>query len=40
MTETDAGEAWGCRLELYKTDPSAEPDMSRWETELAFRIAG
>jgi hypothetical protein len=29
MTETDAGEAWGCRLEFYKTDPAAEPDMSR-----------
>ncbi len=39
MTETDAGEVWGCRLELYKTDPAAEPDMSRWQTELAFRLA-
>jgi effector-binding domain-containing protein len=39
IAETDAGEAWGCRLEFYKTDPAAEPDMSRWETELAFRLA-
>ena len=30
---------WGCRLEIYKTDPREEPDMSKWETELAFRLA-
>jgi effector-binding domain-containing protein len=36
---TDRGERWGCRLELYKTDPAVEPDMNRWETELAFRLA-
>jgi hypothetical protein len=24
---------------FYKTDPTAEPDMSKWETELAFRLA-
>jgi hypothetical protein len=28
-----------CRLELYKTDPAVEPDMNKWETELAFRLA-
>jgi effector-binding domain-containing protein len=39
MTETEDGQAWGCRLEIYKTDPSAEPDMSKWATELAFRLA-
>jgi effector-binding domain-containing protein len=39
MTQTSAGEAWGCRLEFYKSDPATEPDMSRWETELAFRLA-
>jgi effector-binding domain-containing protein len=33
------GEHWACRMETYRTDPSAEPDPSRWETELAFRIA-
>lgn len=27
----------GARLEIYKTDG---PDMSKWETELAFRLAG
>lgn len=35
---TSDGEAWGCRLELMLTDPRLEPDMSRWETQLAFRI--
>jgi effector-binding domain-containing protein len=38
--ETESGHEWGCRLELYKTDPSEEPDSSKWETELAFRLAG
>jgi effector-binding domain-containing protein len=36
---TDRGERWGCRLELYKTDPAVEPDMHKWEMELAFRLA-
>ncbi|MEZ0075157.1 GyrI-like domain-containing protein [Planotetraspora sp. GP83] len=39
VTETRDGEKWGCRLELYKTDPRVEPDMNNWETELAFRLA-
>jgi len=38
-TETDRGERWGCRLEVFRTDPREEPDPSRWETELAFRLA-
>ncbi len=33
------GERWGCRLECYPTDPAVEPDMNRWTTELAFRLA-
>ena len=33
------GEQWGCRLENYLTDPGQEPDMSKWETQLAFRLA-
>lgn len=40
MAETGAGQRWGCRLETYKTDPILEPDPSRWEVELAFRLAG
>ncbi|WP_345752620.1 GyrI-like domain-containing protein [Microbacterium rhizophilus] len=35
----DDGEHWGARLELYLTDPDDEPDMTKWRTELAFRIA-
>jgi len=40
MSETDHGQRWGCRLEVYNTDPAEEPDMRKWETELAFRLAG
>jgi hypothetical protein len=36
--QTRAGEAWGSRTVLYLTDPEAEPDPSRWETLLAFRV--
>jgi len=39
MTETPEGQRWGCRLEVYKTDPAEQPDMSKWETELLFRLA-
>lgn len=35
----DGDERWGCRLEFYLTDPAKEPDMNKWETELAFRLA-
>ncbi len=34
------GERWGGRVEYYLTDPREEPDMSKWVTELAFRLAG
>lgn len=33
------GERWGGRLEIYLTDPAQEPDMSKWVTQLAFRLA-
>ena len=39
VSETDQGEKWGCRLESYLTDPREQPDMSKWQTELAFRLA-
>jgi hypothetical protein len=39
MWPADGGERWGCRLEIFLTDPSQEPDMSKWETQLAFRLA-
>ncbi|MGI5130372.1 GyrI-like domain-containing protein [Pseudonocardia sp. CA-107938] len=37
---TPEGEVWGCRLETYLTDPREVPDLHRWQTELAFRLAG
>ena len=33
------GDRWGARLEIYLTDPAQEPDMSKWVTQLAFRLA-
>jgi effector-binding domain-containing protein len=33
------GERWGGRVEYYLTDPREEPDMSKWVTQLAFRLA-
>lgn len=39
-TKTTAGEAFACRLEIYLTDPRTEPNPERWQTELAFKLAG
>ena len=39
MTQTSQGERWGCRLETYLTNPDEEPDMNKWVTQLAFRLA-
>lgn len=33
------GEGWKARLENYWTDPQAEPDPQKYETELAFKTA-
>jgi effector-binding domain-containing protein len=40
VTQTPAGERWAARLEIYETDPATEPDMTRWTTQLAFRLLG
>ncbi len=40
VTETADGQRWGCRLEVLRTDPNVEPDMDKWETQLAFRSSG
>jgi DNA gyrase inhibitor GyrI len=37
--DSNRGEKWGCRLEVYRTDPAEEPDMSKWEVELCFRLS-
>jgi effector-binding domain-containing protein len=39
MSESSAGQRWGCRLEVFKTNPAEQPDPSKWETELLFRLA-
>ena len=40
MSPSENGDRWGARLEFYLTDPAEEPDMSKWQTKLAFRLAG
>jgi len=40
MTNTRDGERWAARLEIYETDPADEPDMTKWTTQLAFRLSG
>jgi effector-binding domain-containing protein len=40
MTKTPDGERWAARLEIYETGPADEPDMTKWVTQLAFRLAG
>jgi effector-binding domain-containing protein len=39
VTDTPEGQRWGCRLEVYETDPAEQPDPSKWETQLLFRLA-
>ena len=31
---------FACRLEIYETDPSVEPDPEKWRTTLAFKVKG
>ncbi|MEV4828221.1 GyrI-like domain-containing protein [Micromonospora sp. NPDC049257] len=39
VSDTGAGEHWGCRLEIYHLGPDDDPDRSTWKTQLAFRLA-
>jgi hypothetical protein len=39
MTNLPRGQRWVCRLELLQTDPSVEPDMHKWQTQLMFKLA-
>ncbi|GAB3889401.1 GyrI-like domain-containing protein [Kibdelosporangium lantanae] len=39
MVDMPSGERWGCRLEVLLTDPDVQPDLSRWQTRLQFRLA-
>jgi effector-binding domain-containing protein len=36
---TPQGDGWGARYESFLTDPADEPDMAKWETEVAIRLA-
>ncbi|MGH3216202.1 MAG: GyrI-like domain-containing protein [Trebonia sp.] len=40
MRDTPEGSAWGSRFEQYITDPSAEPDPGKWETDVAYLTRG
>jgi effector-binding domain-containing protein len=40
VRQTPKGERWAARLEIYETDPAVEPDMTKWTTQLAFRLSG
>ena len=40
MKDTPEGSAWASRFEQYITDPSAEPDPARWETDVAYLTRG
>jgi effector-binding domain-containing protein len=39
-SETDDGERWACRLEVYRTNPAEQHDLNAWETDLVFKLAG
>lgn len=39
MSPGETGDRWASRLEIYLSDPREEPDMSKWVTQLAFRLA-
>ena len=39
MSPDADGDRWGSRVEFYLTDPQQEPDMSKWVTQLAYRLA-
>jgi effector-binding domain-containing protein len=37
VKQAEDGEHWAARLEIYQTD--LDPDMSKWATQLAFRLS-
>jgi RNA polymerase sigma-70 factor (ECF subfamily) len=38
MSETPDGDRFESRLEVYLTDPQAEPDVGKWATEVAYLL--
>jgi effector-binding domain-containing protein len=39
VAEEPDGDHFGCRLEIYVTDPTEVPDPADWVTEVAIRVA-
>ena len=39
VNESPQGDRFGCRLEIYLTDPAVEKDPEKWETEVAIGLA-
>jgi effector-binding domain-containing protein len=39
MSETDHGDRFASRIEMYVTDPDEDPDPAKWETEVAYLLA-
>lgn len=39
VEEKADGDHFGCRLEIYESDPEEVPDMNDWVTRLAFKLA-
>lgn len=40
VEDTDRGDRFGCRLEIYETDPATQADSAKWVTEVAIRLRG
>ena len=38
VNESPQGDRFGCRLEIYLTDPAVEKDPEKWETEVTIRL--
>jgi effector-binding domain-containing protein len=39
IVKSPNGDRFGCRIEVYLTDPGVETDPEKWETEVAFKLA-
>jgi effector-binding domain-containing protein len=39
MSETDEGDRFESRFEVYVTDPGDEPNPEKWETEVVYLLA-
>lgn len=39
MSEAADGQHWGCRLEIFLTNPAEQPDPHQWATQIAVKTA-